>query len=65
MEEYLALASELVARARAAGELRGDFDAGDIPMVMCGVCATIDRRKAGWDWRRHLELVIAGMRADR
>jgi hypothetical protein len=31
-------------------------------MVMCGVCATID--KGGWDWRRHLDLVIEGMRAE-
>ena len=63
MEEFTALAAELVARAKAAGELRQDFNAGDIPMVMCGVCATIDRRKPDWDWRRHLELVIEGMRA--
>ena len=35
----------------------------DIPMVMCGVCATIGKSDAGWDWRRHLELILAGMRA--
>lgn len=63
MEEYMELAGELVARARAGGELREDFDATDLPMVMCGVCATIDRRKPGWDWRRHLELVLGGMRS--
>jgi hypothetical protein len=29
---------------------------------MCGVCAAIDKRKDGWDWRRHLELILRGMR---
>jgi AcrR family transcriptional regulator len=63
-EEFLRLSRRLVLRARRAGELRPDFQAGDIPMVMCGVCATIDRSGPGWDWRRHLELLIDGMRAD-
>ena len=62
MEEFMELAEALVARACAGGEMRSDFDAADIPMIMCGVCATIDR-KAGWDWRRHLELILDGMRA--
>lgn len=62
-EEFMRLASELVERARAAGELRGDFQALDIPMVMCGTCAAMDHRKAGWDWQRYLELVISGMRS--
>ncbi len=61
-EEFLRLARRLVLRARRAGELRPGFQATDIPMVMCGVCATID--KGGWDWRRHLDLVIEGMRAE-
>ncbi len=63
-EEFLRLARRLVLRARRAGELRPDFQAGDIPMVMCGVCATIDRSGPGWSWRRHLELLIDGMRAE-
>ena len=63
-EEFLRLARRLVLRARRAGELRPDFQATDIPMVMCGVCATIDKTGSGWDWRRHLELVIDGMRAE-
>jgi AcrR family transcriptional regulator len=62
MEDFMGLCKQLVARARAAGELRPDFAAEDVPMVMCGVCATIDRGKADWDWRRHLELILAGMR---
>jgi AcrR family transcriptional regulator len=63
VEEFLRLARRLVLRARRAGELRSDFQATDIPMVMCGVCATIDKEGAPWDWRRHLELILDGMRA--
>ncbi len=62
-EEFLRLAEELVARAHASGELAREFQAADVPMLMCGVCATIDRGDAAWDWRRHLELILAGMRA--
>jgi AcrR family transcriptional regulator len=61
-DEFLRLARRLVLRARRAGELRPDFQATDIPMVMCGVCATIDKSAAGWDWRRQLGLVLDGMR---
>jgi AcrR family transcriptional regulator len=63
LEEFMALSRELVSRAQRAGELRPDFTAEDIPMVMCGVCATIGKREATWDWRRYLELVLDGMRA--
>ncbi|HEY2571195.1 MAG TPA: helix-turn-helix domain-containing protein [Solirubrobacteraceae bacterium] len=63
MERFMALSTLLVERARRAGELAADFEAHDIPMLMCGVCAAIDKRKDGWDWRRHLELVLRGMRA--
>jgi AcrR family transcriptional regulator len=62
MEEFMRLSSELVARARDAGQLQPDFRAEDIPMLMCGVCAAIDKRHDGWDWRRHLELIVRGMR---
>jgi AcrR family transcriptional regulator len=62
-EEFLRLSRILVERAQRTGALRKDFDAEDIPMIMCGVCATIDTHKPGWSWHRHLELVISGMRA--
>jgi AcrR family transcriptional regulator len=63
LEEFMALSRELVSRAQRAGTLRRDFVAEDIPMVMCGVCATSAKRAAGWDWRRQLELTLDGMRA--
>jgi AcrR family transcriptional regulator len=60
--EFLGLCEALVRRARRSGGLAPGFRADDIPMLMCGVCATADIHKPDWDWRRHLELVIRGMR---
>ncbi|HEV3048215.1 MAG TPA: TetR/AcrR family transcriptional regulator [Solirubrobacteraceae bacterium] len=62
-EEFMRLSEILVGRARAAGSLRVDFDAEEIPMIMCGVCSTMDPGKPDWDWRRYLELILDGMRA--
>lgn len=61
MEQFMLLASELVERAHRARELRGDFQASDIPMVMCGICATIGAHKPDWDWQHHLDLILHGM----
>jgi len=61
IEEFMLIADELVGRARDTGELRDDFKADDIPMLMCGICATIGVNKPGWDWQRHLDLILHGM----
>lgn len=61
-EEFMRLAEVLVRRARRAGQLAPGFRADDIPMMMCGICATMGRPKPGWDWHRHFELVVRGMR---
>ncbi len=61
--EFLRLCGTLVRRGRRSGGLAPGFRADDIPMLMCGVCATADIQKPGWDWKRHLELVIRGIRA--
>jgi AcrR family transcriptional regulator len=61
-EEFIRLCALLVERAKAAGELAPDFQAEDIPMVMCGVCAAMDKC---WDWRRQLELILRGMQPGR
>jgi AcrR family transcriptional regulator len=61
MDDFMLLAGVLVRRAHLAGELRDEFEVGDIPMVMCGICATIDVSKPGWDWQRHLSLILHGM----
>lgn len=62
-QEYLDLCHVLCERAHRAGTLSADLDAEEIPMLMCGVCATIGNHKPGWDWRRHIEIVLRGMSA--
>ena len=63
MGEFMALSSELVERARASGQLRAEFQAQDTPMLMCGVTSTMYYKPSGSSWRRHLELVLEGIRA--
>jgi hypothetical protein len=48
-------------RAQAAGAMRSDISAADVSMIMCGLSATM--AVAEWDWRRHLELALDGLRA--
>jgi AcrR family transcriptional regulator len=62
-QELLLVTAELIARARRAGTIRPDMMASDIGMLMCGVCSTMGRSAPGFDWRRHLDLVIDMMRA--
>jgi len=61
--EVTELAGRVVSRAREAGVLRPDFEVDDIPMLMCGISSAMSmsllpRR----DWRRHLEIVLDGLR---
>ena len=62
--ELQAAAGELVRRAQAAGQMRTDASAQDIPVFMCGVTQAM--HLMGDDparWRRHLQIVIDGLRA--
>ncbi len=61
-DELIAITDELLARARRAGTIRPDIRGRDIGMLMCGVCATMGE-KPGFDWHRHLDLVIDMLRA--
>jgi AcrR family transcriptional regulator len=54
-------ATKLIVRAQRAGAMRQDFVVDDIPMLMTGLSATM--ATPGYDWRRHLELILAGIRA--
>jgi AcrR family transcriptional regulator len=63
LQELLAITGELVARARRAGMIRQDLEATDIGMLMCGLCSTMGSQAPGFDWRRHLELIIDMLRA--
>jgi AcrR family transcriptional regulator len=65
-EELLATTEELIARGHAAGVVRDDLDVMDIPTVMCGLCSTMGATRPDGtapDWRRHLEILLDGLRA--
>jgi AcrR family transcriptional regulator len=53
------LTVELLDRGRRDGTLRADLAVSDIGMVMCGLASGIGR---GFDWNRHLELMLDGFR---
>jgi hypothetical protein len=53
----------LVERGQQAGTMRRDIGGEDIPMLMCGVCATMGNTAPGFNWERHLELAIDALRA--
>jgi AcrR family transcriptional regulator len=61
--ELTALADRLVERAQAAGALRDDVTSEDIGALMAGLCTSMAH--PGLDWRRHLELLLDGLRAGR
>jgi AcrR family transcriptional regulator len=61
-QDLIALTGELIARARGAGTIRQDVGPNDIAMLMCGLSSTMGA-KPGFDWRRHLDLVIDMLRA--
>jgi AcrR family transcriptional regulator len=53
----------LIERAQAAGVMRGDVVAEDVPMLLAGV--GLSRQDGpGAAWERHLAVVIDGLRAD-
>jgi AcrR family transcriptional regulator len=54
----------LLERARAAGVLRPDVILDDVPMLMCGIgSATRKEHRVPDAWRRHMTIVIDGLRA--
>jgi AcrR family transcriptional regulator len=60
-EELDAIAAQLVGRAQAAGVLRQDVTVQDIGALMGGLCTSMAHPEL--DWRRHLELLLDGLRA--
>jgi AcrR family transcriptional regulator len=62
--ELAGIAAELMERAKAAGAMRPDAVLDDIPMLMCGIgSATVRKHSCGAPWRRHLAIVLDGLRA--
>ena len=60
-DELIAVIAELIERARRAGTIRPGIEATDIAMLICGVVSAMSPRP-GFDWRRHLDLVIDTLR---
>jgi AcrR family transcriptional regulator len=61
--ELEALAARLIARAQEGGALRRDVSVADIGALMSGLGSSMGR--ADVDWRRHLEILLDGLRAAR
>lgn len=63
--ELSGIASDLMRRAQAEGRMRTDVVVEDIPMLMCGVgSATARAHPCVQSWRRHLAIVLDGLRAE-
>lgn len=59
---FAAPAERIIERAVEAGAVRSDMSVDDIPMLMCGITSTMYFAPGGAEWRRHLDLVLAGLR---
>jgi AcrR family transcriptional regulator len=62
-QELMTVTEALLQPAREAGTIRADVTADDIGMLMSGVCSTMAHPAPGFDWHRHLELVIDALRS--
>jgi AcrR family transcriptional regulator len=64
-ERLAPLAETLVARAQAAGQLRPDVQATDLPLIQMMLGAVVDftREIESETWRRMVAIVIDGLRA--
>jgi AcrR family transcriptional regulator len=64
-ERFRAMMTELLTRAQDAGLARADLTAADIQLALLGVARTmaITGESSPGQWRRHLAIVLDGMRA--
>jgi AcrR family transcriptional regulator len=63
-EDLRITVGELMRRAQAANRMRPDARIDDIPMLMCGIgSATKKEHRCATPWRRHLTIVLDGLRA--
>jgi AcrR family transcriptional regulator len=58
-----AVVTRIIRRAISAGVARDDFTFEDFGMVMCGITSTMYYQPGGADWRRHLAIILQGVRA--
>ncbi|WP_183408011.1 TetR/AcrR family transcriptional regulator [Nocardioides pocheonensis] len=57
-----AVVSRIIERAQAADQVRADLAVEDYGMMMCGVTATMHFMSERHEWRRHLDLILAGLK---
>jgi AcrR family transcriptional regulator len=57
-----AVVARIIERAQSAGEVRADLRAEDYGMMMCGITATMHFMGRSHEWRRHLDLILAGLK---
>jgi AcrR family transcriptional regulator len=61
--EFAEIVSRIIDRAVAAGQVRDDLTFADFPVLACGIMSTMYFKPShNSDWRRHLELVLDGIR---
>ena len=58
-----AVVTRIIRRAVSAGVVRDDFTFEDFGMVMCGITSTMYYKPGSADWRRHLAIILHGVRA--
>jgi len=64
-EDLFVTVSELMDRCKAAGRMRPDVMPDDIGLMMCGVGSASQMEHPVPDaWRRHLAIMLDGLRAD-
>src|SRR5271155_679287 len=57
--EVNAAAGVLIDRAKRVKAVRADLEPTDIGMLMCGLGAAMHSARPGFDWSRHLDLILA------
>ena len=60
MRQLLAVQEQLISRARAAGVVREDLTAADMPALFCALASVV--QAGGRNWRRYLDLLLDGLR---
>lgn len=58
-----AVVTRIIRRAVSAGVVRDDFTFEDFGMMMCGITSTMYYKPGSADWRRHLAIILHGVRA--
>ncbi|MGO9490058.1 MAG: TetR/AcrR family transcriptional regulator [Solirubrobacteraceae bacterium] len=58
-----AVVTRIIGRAVSAGVASDDFTFEDFGMMMCGITSTMYYKPGSADWRRHLAIVLRGVRA--